>query len=126
MTLRHILIVDDDPLILDLLSRALASRDVRVTTARRVSVARDVMMRQTVHLVITDARIPGESGLQFADAARDVGIPSILMSGDPEWTLEHGLRAGQYLAKPFDLQRLRRLVATHLPGDDAVEPRITG
>ncbi len=114
MTQKHILVVDDDPAILELLARALTTDEVRVSTARRVSVARDVLMRQTVDLVIADARMPGESGLQFTHSARDVGIASILMSGDPEWTFEHGIAAGGYLAKPFDLKRLRHLVAQRL------------
>jgi len=46
--------------------RALASLQVRVSTARRVSVARDVLVRNTVDLVVTDARMPGETGLALA------------------------------------------------------------
>jgi two-component system, OmpR family, response regulator len=121
MAQKHILVVDDDPSILDMLSRALTSDQVRVSTARRVSVARDVLMRQSVDLVITDARLPGESGIQLTLSARDVGIASILMSGDLEWTIEHGLHAGQYLAKPFDLKQLLSLVAKHLADDGGVE-----
>jgi two-component system, OmpR family, phosphate regulon response regulator OmpR len=120
---KHILVVDDDPAILELLERALASDRVRVSTARRAAMARDVLMRQPVDLVIADARLPGESGLQLALSARDVGIASILMSGDLEWTAEHGLAAGQFLAKPFELRQLLRLVAERLAADDIATPR---
>lgn len=115
------MVVDDDPMILEVIARALASKEVRVSVARRVSIARDVLMRQTVDLVIADARMPGESGIQLAKAATDVGIASIVMSGDREWTLDHGVADGHYLAKPFDLRHLQRLVATCLAGGEPIE-----
>lgn len=114
MTPKHVLIVDDDPLILEVMSRALASSGVRISTARRVSTARDVLCRHTVDLVITDARIPGEHGLDLAQAAQDLGIATIIMSGEPEWAAAHGVAPDQYLAKPFDLRNLVRLVAAYL------------
>jgi len=73
-----------------------------------------MLLRQTVDLVITDARLPGESGLQLAQSATEIGIASILMSGDVEWSEEHGLSADQYLAKPFDMNSLKRLVSIYL------------
>jgi DNA-binding NtrC family response regulator len=111
---KHVLVVDDDPSILDLMSRVLEGEELRVSTARRVSLARDVMARQKIDLIITDARIPGETGLRLADTARDLGIAYILMSGDPEWAAEHGVAPHQYLAKPFDLRELLRLVHARL------------
>lgn len=117
MTPKHVLVVDDDPLILEVVARALASPERRISTARRVSVARDLLARHTIDLVITDARIPGESGLQFAAAARQLGIATIIMSGYPEWIAEHGGEPENYLAKPFDLACLVDLVRTHLARD---------
>lgn len=114
MTSKHVLIVDDDPLILEVTARALASEERRISTARRVSTARDVLSREAVDLVITDARIPGEHGLQLAAAASDLGIATIIMSGEPEWAAVHGVAPGQYLAKPFDLRTFVRLVETCL------------
>jgi DNA-binding response OmpR family regulator len=110
MTPRHVLVVDDDPLILDVIVRALAPLQVRVSTARRVSVARDVLVRNTVDLVVTDARMPGETGLALAEKARELGIACIIMSGDPEWAADHGIAPQQYVAKPFDLSELVALV----------------
>jgi DNA-binding response OmpR family regulator len=107
---KHVLVVDDDPAILEVIERALAAANFRVSKARRVSVARDVLARQTIDLVITDARIPGETGLRLAETVHELGIGLILMSGDPEWAVEHGLDPRQYLAKPFDLGELIALV----------------
>jgi two-component system, OmpR family, response regulator len=118
VTQKHILIVDDDPAILEVLVRALTSSELRVTTARRVSIAKDILVRQTVDLVIADARIPGETGIALARAAGDLGIDTIIMSGDREWTAEQGIAPEQYLAKPFDLCDLRSLVAARLKRRD--------
>jgi DNA-binding NtrC family response regulator len=111
---KHVLVVDDDPAILEVIERALAAANFRVSTARRVAVARDVLARQTIDLVITDARIPGETGLRLAQTARELGIAHIVMSGDPEWAAEHGMDPAQYLAKPFDLGALVQLVEASL------------
>lgn len=111
---KHVLVVDDDPAILEVIERALAAANFRVSKARRVSVARDVLVRQTIDLVITDARIPGENGLRLAETARELGIALIVMSGDPEWAAEHGMDPEQYLAKPFDLRQLLELVHASL------------
>jgi DNA-binding NtrC family response regulator len=120
MASKHVLVVDDDPSILELISRSLATAELRVSTARRVSLARDVLARQKIDLIITDARIPGETGLCLTDTARDLGIAYILMSGDPEWASAHGLAPDQYLAKPFDLRALAQLVQARL--DAAARP----
>jgi two-component system, OmpR family, phosphate regulon response regulator OmpR len=111
---KHVLVVDDDPLILEVVSRGLASPSLRISTARRVSVARDVLAHDAVDLVITDARIPGETGLELAATAKDLGIATIVMSGNPEWAAEHGMLPEHYVAKPFDLLCLLRLVEERL------------
>jgi len=121
VTPKHVLVVDDDPLILEVVERALCAAKYRVSKARRVSVARDVLVRQHIDLVITDARIPGETGLSLAETARELGIALILMSGDPEWAAEHGMDPQHYLAKPFELRRLIQLVDEALPGASALE-----
>ena len=116
MSPKHVLVVDDDPMVLEIVERALAAADFRVSKARRVSIAKDVLIRQTVDLIISDARIPGETGLHLAATARQLGIAFILMSGDPEWAAEHGIAPDQYLAKPFELSHLVKLVQASLDG----------
>lgn len=118
---KHVLVVDDDPLILEVIERALCAANFRVSKARRVSVARDVLVRQRIDLVITDARIPGETGLSLAETARELGLALILMSGDPEWAAEHGMDPRHYLAKPFDLDQLVQLVHATIPAESRLE-----
>lgn len=106
----HVLVVDDDPQVIEVASRALAAAGFTVSTARRVSVARDTLARQKIDLVLTDARLPGESGLALAETTRALGIATIIMSGDHEWLEDKGLAPGQYLDKPFNLKRLVQVV----------------
>ena len=117
MSAGKVLVVDDDPQILEVMARALTAPGRRVSTARRASLAREVLARQHVDLVVTDVRMPGETGLDLAETTRFLGIATILMSGDPEWSAEHGLAAADYLAKPFALATLLQLVETHLERD---------
>jgi DNA-binding response OmpR family regulator len=109
MSGRHVLVVDDDPQILELAERALTAAGFRVSTARRVVVARDVLARHKIDLVIADARLPGESGLDLAETTRALGIATMIMSGDHEWLADRGVTRGAYLAKPFSLEHLVEL-----------------
>jgi DNA-binding response OmpR family regulator len=59
--------------------------------------------------VVTDARLPGESGLELAETTRALGIPTIVMSGDHEWLAARGVARAAYLAKPFSLKGLVQL-----------------
>ncbi|HUZ74572.1 MAG TPA: response regulator [Stellaceae bacterium] len=120
MATKRILVVDDDPSVLELVARALAAADMQVTTARRVAVARAILSREHFDLILTDARMPGETGLEFAEMTRALGIATIVMSGEPEWNTAHGMKAQNYLAKPFDIARLLAVVAA-LDGDGPTE-----
>jgi DNA-binding response OmpR family regulator len=121
---KHVLVVDDEPQILEVIAQALTAAGLSVSTARRVSVARDIMARQSVDLVLADARIPGETGLELAAAARALGIAAIIMSGDVEWLAYHGVAPDQYLAKRFDLEILIRLVNERLESYQNSDPRL--
>jgi DNA-binding NtrC family response regulator len=109
----HILLVDDEPDVLSLLERCLARPGTAITLARRAAVARAVLMRDRVDLVITDARMPGEDGISLARATAELGIPTILMSGDPDWALAHGAIDSHLVRKPFGSTALAAL-AEHL------------
>jgi DNA-binding response OmpR family regulator len=112
MSCKHIVIVDDDPTILDLLRRFLSGPQYRVSVARRASVARSMLLREHVDLILADARLPGENGIELTRAAEELGIPSLIMSGDEEWAVSKGADASKLLLKPFGLdQAERRIIA---------------
>ena len=69
----HILLVDDDRRIRDLLSRFLASEGYRVTTAASASDARAKLMGLHFDLLILDVMMPGETGFDLARFIRSYG-----------------------------------------------------
>jgi two-component system phosphate regulon response regulator OmpR len=109
----HILIVDDDRRIRDLLSRFLTSEGYRVTTADSAAHARSKFGGLTFDLLILDVMMPGETGLEFARSIRNSaggsGVPIVMLTARHE--IEHrieGLQSGadDYLAKPFEPREL--------------------
>jgi two-component system, OmpR family, phosphate regulon response regulator OmpR len=106
----HILVVDDDNRIRDLLARYLNDHGFRVTTAVDAAAARATMRGLSFDLLILDAMMPQESGLDFARSLRNESQVPILMltaRAEPEQRIE-GLETGvdDYLAKPFDPREL--------------------
>ena len=106
----HILVVDDDSRIRDLLARYLHDHGFRVTTAIDAAAARATMRSLSFDLLILDVMMPQESGLDFARSLRSESQVPILMltaRAEPEQRIE-GLETGvdDYLAKPFDPREL--------------------
>jgi two-component system, OmpR family, phosphate regulon response regulator OmpR len=106
----HILVVDDDSRIRDLLARYLQDNGFRVTTAVDVASARSTMQSLSFDLLILDVMMPQESGLDFARSLRSGSRVPILMltaRAEPEQRIE-GLETGveDYLAKPFEPREL--------------------
>ena len=106
----HILIVDDDQRIRDLLARYLFDKGFRVSTATDAASARASMRGLTFDEIILDVMMPGESGLDLARDLKSISnIPICMMTArtDPEQRVE-GLEAGvdDYVAKPFEPREL--------------------
>lgn len=114
----HLLLVDDDRRIRDLLSRYLATVGYRVTTAENASQARARLHNLRFDLLILDVMMPGESGFDLARAIREDSAVPILMltarsdSGDRIQGLEIG--ADDYVAKPFEPRELSLRIANIL------------
>src|SRR6516165_2423940 len=106
----HILVVDDEREICDLVQEYLTSEGYRVSTAQDGAGMRRVMTQSPVDLVILDLMLPGEDGLTLARSLRQessVGI--VILTGRGEIVdriigLEMG--ADDYLPKPFHLREL--------------------
>ncbi|MFN7634311.1 MAG: response regulator [Acetobacteraceae bacterium] len=106
----HILIVDDDREIRDLLGRFLERQGLRVSLARSALEARKLWPLGRYHLVVLDLMLPGESGLDLARWLRGQSdVPIVMLTAMGEETdrivgLELG--ADDYLAKPFNPREL--------------------
>jgi len=106
----HILIVDDDREIRELLSKFLERQGLRVSAARDAREARRLWPLGRYHLVVLDLRLPGESGLDLAKWLRQQGeVPIVMLTAMGEETdrivgLELG--ADDYVSKPFNPREL--------------------
>jgi two-component system phosphate regulon response regulator OmpR len=106
----HLLVVDDDARLRDLLQRYLTSNGFRVTAAADATEARALMKGLTFDAMVLDVMLPGESGTDFATALRtDSEIPILMLTARGETEdriigLESG--ADDYLAKPFEPREL--------------------
>jgi len=111
MTDAHLLVVDDDDRIRDLLKRYLVQHGYRVTAVPHASAARKMLQTIDFDLAILDVMMPGEDGLSLLRGLRDeIDTPVILLTamGEPEDRIE-GLRLGadDYIGKPFEPEELR-------------------
>ncbi len=107
---KHILVVDDDTRLRNLLQRFLRENSFLVSTAKDADEARFMMQQYKFNLLIVDIMMPKESGLEFLRKLRvENSIPVIMLTamGDVEdriTGLEHG--ADDYVSKPFEPKEL--------------------
>ena len=106
----HILVVDDDREIRELLARFLERHQIRVTAVRDAREARRAWGTGHYRLVVLDLMLPGESGLDFARWLRSQSdVPIVMLTAMGEETdriigLELG--ADDYVPKPFNPREL--------------------
>ena len=107
----HILVVDDDDRLRDLLTRYLGENGFVVSAARNAAEARSSLAGLQFDLLVLDVLMPGEKGVDLARSLRDEGskVPILLLTALAE-TEDRiaGLEAGvdDYLAKPFEPREL--------------------
>jgi DNA-binding response OmpR family regulator len=114
----HVLAVDDDPSMRQMIADYLGDNDIRVTALGSGHEIDDVMARETIDLVILDLKLPGEDGMQIVRRLREAsGIPIIMLTGrkeEADRVMGLELGADDYLTKPFSprelLARIRALL----------------
>lgn len=128
-TAPHLLVVDDDRRIRDLLAGYLRENGFRVTVSADAAEARAALRGLAFDLIILDVMMPGESGLSLAQTLRaesDVPIVMLTARSEPEHRVG-GLEIGvdDYMAKPFDprelLLRLQNILRRRQPAVEAPE-----
>lgn len=106
----HILLIDDDSEVRDLVSRFLRKHDYRVTTARNGVELRDAIGLGTIDLIVLDLMLPGEDGLSLCRSVRATSrVPIIMltaMADDTDRILGLEMGADGYLTKPFNSREL--------------------
>ena len=114
----HLLVVDDDTRLRDLLVKFLGDQGFRVSAARDAAEVRALMGALAFDLVILDYMMPGESGLDLtADLRRTSTVPILMLTarGEADDRIA-GLEAGvdDYLPKPFEPRELVLRIRTIL------------
>jgi DNA-binding response OmpR family regulator len=114
----HILVVDDDPLVVELLQDYLGANDLRVTGAPNGASMWLAFEREAIDLVLLDVRLPGESGMQLAAQLRQrARVPIILLTGraeEADRVMGLELGADDYIVKPFSTRELLARVRAQL------------
>src|SRR6201996_3017298 len=106
----HLLVVDDDERLRQLLHRYLTSNGYRVTAAQDAADARSLMKSIAFDLLVLDVMMPGESGFELTKSVRTTSqVPILILTAKGEAEdriagLEYG--ADDYLPKPFEPREL--------------------
>jgi two-component system phosphate regulon response regulator OmpR len=106
----HILVVDDDRRLRELLQKFLTDNGFRVTTAESAAAARSKLANIQFDLLVLDLMMPGESGMSLTGDLRRTSMVPILMltaMAEPDDRVK-GLESGadDYLTKPFEPREL--------------------
>ena len=106
----HVLVVDDEKEIADLVEIYLVSDGYKVYKASNALEGLEILEKETIHLVLLDIMMPGMDGLEMCRKIRETNnIPIIMLSArsadlDKILGLEYG--ADDYITKPFSMEEL--------------------
>lgn len=127
LSLPHLLVVDDDNRIRNLLVKFLSEQGFRVNAAANAAEARSHMACHVFDALVLDVMMPGEDGIQLTKSLRtSTKVPILLLTArdqlDDKITA-FDMGADDYLTKPFEplelLARLRSLIRRSIPSDDS-------
>jgi len=114
----HVLIVDDDETVRQLVDQYLAQNDFRVSGASRGAELMGALGGQVIDLVLLDLRLRGEDGMQLLRQVRAQSqIPVIILTGrteEADRVMGLELGADDYLTKPFSPRELLARIRTVL------------
>ena len=106
----HILVIDDEPDVRDLVAEYLGKNDMRVSAAASGRGMFELIDREAIDLVLLDLRLPGEDGMQLARALRErASVPIVLLTGrneEADRVMGLELGADDYVTKPFSPREL--------------------
>ena len=119
----HVLLVEDDPRIRDVVERGLAPRGFVVSVAEDGISAIELASKLDIDLVLLDLRLPGRSGLEVLQEIRLVKprLPVIAVTAlDDVGSKVGGLQAGadDYITKPFAIEELIARIEARLRWHD--------
>jgi DNA-binding response OmpR family regulator len=114
----HVLCVDDDPMIRELIAAYLADHEVRVTAVADGRAMSDVLVAEVVDLIVMDLKLQAEDGMNLTRKLRDDStIPIIMLTGrndEADRVMGLELGADDYVTKPFSPRELLARIRTVL------------
>lgn len=115
LKVRTLLVVDDEPMMLELLSNFLLPMGIAVIQALDTNEALAALSSRNITAVLSDVRMPGFSGLDLLEKVRATGnnIPfAFLTASDEKANLHRALQLGatDFLEKPFDADVLKEVI----------------
>src|SRR3989440_5077372 len=114
----HVLLVDDDPTIRDLVCDYLGKNDLRVSAVADGAAMQAVLTQHVVDLVLLDLKLRAEDGMVLARRLRDESeIPILMLTGrseEADRVMGLELGADDYLTKPFSPRELLARIKTIL------------
>ncbi len=120
---RKVLVIDDDPVVREVLKTHLQRLPVDVAVAHDGAEGMKIFQRNMGQfgLIISNVVMPKMNGIEFCEKVRklDPAMPIVLMSGEPEGATEHdwaafGAERPLLLRKPFTLKAFTEMIRTHL------------
>lgn len=122
----HILIVDDDDSVLNILSDALTEKNFLVDTAETAEAAMEKMAEIRYNLLLIDVNLPGMSGKELLQYTKEVNpsIAVIMMTGSPELDAAVSMMkegAFDYLSKPIEIKKLNERIQNVLKKRAAIQ-----
>ncbi|MBL1277111.1 MAG: sigma-54-dependent Fis family transcriptional regulator [Ectothiorhodospiraceae bacterium] len=124
----HVLIVDDEPDICELLELTLGRMNIETRAAANLTQARELLAQHRFDLCLTDMKLPDGNGVELVEHITQhypkTPVAMITAHGNMEWAIK-ALKAGafDFVSKPVDLTILRNLVNTALKVSES-HPRL--
>lgn len=119
MSLKRVLVIDDEPDICDLLKLTLERMNLAVVTANCLVKARTLLAQQSFDLCLTDLKLPDGNGLELVADIQynhsDIPVAVITAHGNMDTAIS-ALKKGafDFISKPIDLHQLRTIVESAL------------
>ncbi|HZV94036.1 MAG TPA: response regulator transcription factor [Caldimonas sp.] len=106
----HVLVVDDEADVRDLVVEYLSKNDMRVSAATSGAAMFELFDREPIDLVLLDLKLPGEDGMQLARTLRErAAVPIVFLTGrneEADRVMGLELGADDYVTKPFSPREL--------------------
>jgi DNA-binding response OmpR family regulator len=116
----RILVVDDDPILLELLTDTLTAIGYEATPASDGIIALDILTTQKFDLMITDIKMPRMDGIQLLKKVKRhyPGLPVLFITGVASQEVIGQAEADGFLAKPFRIAHIEELIQQTLSPKD--------